>query len=220
MPDTPSTTPSVRVPSLNHLRDFTRARGLGLTTHVARDREQITATTKRFQSFCYEKLITAIINYINFGCRGGALDQAVFNASDRMRDSYDAAARGVKQTLTVTPATAAQRRQRNIVVPDGGGTIDLVSLRVHLMMRLLDGRLLGTFIHFPAKPLTEPEVQLVETAITLALRSVDHTADPAIWFVRTGRLHVVDAHEATRPERIAFLRDESEAYRQEWALTA
>lgn len=109
-------------PSLNHLREFTRARGRGRNTHVAQDRKQVTAPSdNRFASFVYEKFITGVIGYVDDGNRGVALMRAVAEAPDRMRPSYEAAAKGATTLLADLRPTAATRRQRNVVVLDGDG---------------------------------------------------------------------------------------------------
>lgn len=88
------------IPSLAHLRDFARARSSGRATHVAADREQVTASSdSKFFAFAYEKFLTAVIDYVNNGCRGSALERAVENSSHKMHASYAAAAQGLTQLL-------------------------------------------------------------------------------------------------------------------------
>jgi len=208
------------VPSLTHLRDFTRARSKGRATHVAQDRQQVEAPSEnRFFAFAYERFLTAVLEYIANGSRGGALHQAVLRANDRMRRSYEVAAAGMTAVLAAHPVRSARRRQRNTVVADIDG-YEMVSLRLHLELTMRDGRQVYAFMHFPDEALTPLEVAVMDTAIALAVRQVNPTGVPAVIMVRTGILRYVDIDAALHPNRIAFLRSESGAYRAEWAVSA
>lgn len=202
-------------PSLNHLREFTRARVNGRPTHVAQDRKQVTAPSEnRFPSFVYEKFLTSVITYVGNGNRGGALDRAVAAAPDRMRPSYEAAAKGATMLLGNLRPTAVTRRQRNVVVLDTDG-YEMVSLRVHLMLEAA-GRRFGAFMYFSEKALTAPELAIMQTAVALAVRQIDPAAYPAVVMVRAGVMQVIDHVVSLTAERIAFLRSESLAYRDAW----
>jgi len=206
-------------PSLAHLRDFVRSRNAGRPTHVAQDRKQVTAPAEdRFFAFAYEKFITGVIAYINNGSRGGAMAQAAAAASDRMRPSYEASAVGMGRLLPILNATAVRRRQRNVVAFSEDG-VALVSLRVHLLIDLPDTTRLGVLMYFSEKPLTAAELAIVETAVALAVRDIDPQAIPAIIMVRTGGLRIIE-EAALAPSRVDSLRDESLAYRDEWAASA
>lgn len=208
------------VPSLSHLRDFTRARSKGRATHVAQDRQQVEAPSEnRFFAFAYEKFLTAVLDYIAAGSRGSALHQAVLHANDRMRRSYEAAATGMTAVVAANPVRSARRRQRNTVVVDIDG-YEMVSLRLHLELTMRDGQQVYAFMHFPEEALTPLEVAVMETAIALAVRQINPAGVPAVIMVRTGLLRYIDAGDALRPDRIAFLRSESGAYRAEWAVSA
>lgn len=203
------------IPSLNHLREFTRARVNGRPTHVAQDRKQVTAPSEnRFPSFVYEKFLTGVITYVKDGNRGAALSRVVAAAPDRMRPSYEAAAKGATMLLADLRPTAATRRQRNVVVLDSDG-YEMVSLRVHLMIEAA-GRRFGAFMYFSEKALTEPELAIMQTAIALAVRQIDSTAVPTILMVRAGVMRVIDPVIALTAERTGFLRSESLAYRDAW----
>ncbi|MBD8611836.1 hypothetical protein IFT77_15210 [Frigoribacterium sp. CFBP 13729] len=208
------------IPSLAHLRDFARARNSGRATHVAADRQQVTAPSdNKFFAFAYEKFLTAVIEYVNNGCRGGALERAVENSSSKMHDSYAAAAQGLTQLLAEVQPISARRRQRNIVAVDDDGE-ELVSLRVHLIFELANGDEIAALFYFSERRLTPIEMTLVETATALAVGQADPTLIPAILLARTGQLVVVDSLEATSSDRVAFLQDEAAAYKDEWVLSA
>jgi hypothetical protein len=208
------------IPSLAHLREFSRARNSGRATHVPADRQQVTAPSDtQFFAFVYEKFITAVIDYVNDGCRGGALERAVENSSSRMHVSYAAAARGLTKLLAELQPVSARRRQRNIVALDDDGE-ELVSLRVHLIFELANGDQIGALIYFSERGLTPIEVTLMETATALAVGQVDQNLIPAILIARTGQLATIDSLEATSSNRVAFLQNEAAAYRDEWVLSA
>lgn len=208
-----------RPPSITHLREFTRARSKGRLTHVSRDRAQIEAPSdNKFFAFTYERFITATIEYIDNGSRGGALHRVVLETNDRMRPSYEAAAKGMTLMLSKARVLTASRRQRNVVARDTD-LYDLVSLRLHLDLQMQDGKRVLALLHFSPVPLTEPELTLLETAVSLAANQVDPTAIPAIAMVRAGTLVLID-ESATAPARVAFLRRESIAYRNEWRIAA
>lgn len=202
-------------PSLTHLRGFTRARVNGRATHVAQDRRQVTAPKEgRFASFVYERFLTGMIKYVNDGNNGGALTRTVAEAPDRIRPSYEAAAKGITTLLAGLRPTLATRRQRNVVVVDKDG-YELVSLRIHLMLETA-GRRLGAFMYFSEKALTKPEVAVMHTAIALAVRQIDATATPAIIMVRSGTVTEIEPDISLTPAHLAFLRSESLAYREAW----
>ncbi|MFI8634207.1 hypothetical protein ACIGEP_16615 [Microbacterium sp. NPDC077663] len=208
-----------RPPSITHLREFTRARSKGRVTHVSRDRAQVEAPAdNKFFAFTYERFITAAIEYINNGSRGGALHRAVLETNERMRPSYDAAAKGITLLLSKAPVATASRRQRNVVAHDND-LYDLVSLRLHLDLQMRDGNRVLALLHFSAPPLSDPELALLETAVALATRQVDPGAIPAIAMVRSGGLLLID-NSATTADRVGFLRQESLAYRNEWRVAA
>ncbi len=208
-----------RPPSITHLREFTRARSKGRLTHVSRDRAQIEAPSdSKFFAFTYERFITAAIEYINNGSRGGALHRVVLETNDRMRPSYEAAAKGMALLLSKARVVTASRRQRNVVAQDTD-LYDLVSLRLHLDLRMQDGERVLALLHFSPAPLSEAELALLETAVALAAAQIDPTAIPAIAMVRAGTLVLID-ESAAMPERVAFLRQESLAYRNEWRIAA
>ncbi|MFB8386913.1 hypothetical protein ACFC3F_07215 [Microbacterium sp. NPDC055910] len=211
--------PESHTPSLGHLRDFARARANGRATHVESDRRQVEAPADdRVFAFVYERLITRIIEYVRAGNRGGALDQAVFDASDRMKPSYAAAAKGMAQVLQGLNPTSASRRQRNIVVLDTDG-YPLVSLRVHLVLEAASGNF-GAVVHFSGNPITQPEMDLMETAVAKAVQQIDPNLQPMIVLARTGVARPIDPAVALTRERISFLRTESLAYREAWAVAA
>jgi hypothetical protein len=206
-------------PSLNHLRDFTRARVNNRRTHVEQDRKQVTAPPDgRFPSFAYEKFLSGVISFVKDGNRGPALTRAVAEASDRMRPSYEAAAKGMTTVLADLRPTAAARKRPNVVVLDRDG-YEMVGVRVHLMFDT-SVRRLGAFMYFSEKALTEPELAIMQTAIALAVRQVEPDAVPAIFMVRAGSIRIIDPAVALTAERISFLRSESLAYRDAWRNAA
>ncbi|WP_323986768.1 hypothetical protein [Microbacterium plantarum] len=208
------------IPSFNHLRVFVRAKSAGRATRVAYDRQQVEAPADgRIFAHVYEKFITAVLAYVARGSRGSALDDAVHNASVRMRASYDQAARGMKAILDRHPAREAVRHQRSTVVKDADG-YELVSIRMHVELALVDGRHLITYMHFPSDALLEAEIAVMETTVALAARQMNPSAIPAIAMVKAGKLILVDPTQALTPERIAFLRTASAAYRAEWEIAA
>ena len=208
------------IPSLAHLREFSRARNSGRATHVAADRQQVTAARdSKFFAFTYEKFLTAVIDYVNHGCRGSELERAVENAPARMRASYESAAKGIAHLFEELQPIAARRRQKNIVAVDDNGD-DLVSLRVHLLLELANGGQAAALIYFSERRLAPVEMALMETATALAVSQLDPALIPALLVARTGELRFIDSREATSPDRIAFLHEEAAAYRQEWALSA
>ncbi len=210
---------NTRPPSITHLREFTRARSKGRVTHVNRDRAQVEAPSEnKFFAFAYERFITATIEYINNGSRGGALHRAVLETNERMRPSYEAAAKGMSLLFSKTPVATASRRQRNVVAQDTDLS-ELVSLRLHLELGMRDGARVLALLHFSAPPLSDPEAALLETAVALAAKQVDPEAIPAIGMVRSGTLILIDGSALT-PGRVDFLRQESLAYRAEWRLAA
>lgn len=207
------------IPSLTHLREFTRARANNRSTHVARDREQVAAPkSDRFFSFVYEPFITGLITYVQDGNRGAALTRVVEKASGRMRPSYEAAAKGTRSLFAVMKPTTATRRQRNVVVVDTDG-YELVSLRIHLLLEAAGVRY-GAFMYFSEKALTSPELAIMDTAIALAVRQIDPTAVPSVVMVRSGGIRIIDPKLALTPQRIASLRAESIAYREAWSEAA
>lgn len=206
-------------PSLTHLRAFARARVAGRPTHVAADRQQVAAgANDRVFAFVYEKFLSGVIEYVANGSRGSALERAVANATDRMRPSYTAAARGMTQVISRLSPTAAARRQRNVVVTVGDDK--LVSLRIHLVFDLPSGKRLCAFMHFSEDRLTDTEVAIMETAIALASAQIDPTAIPALVTVRSGGVRFIDRADATAEARVEFLRWMSAEYRVEWAVSA
>jgi hypothetical protein len=118
----------------------------------------------------------------------------------------------------LTPVSVS-RRQRNVVVVDGDG-LQLVSLRVHLIIDLPEGRRLGAFMYFSAEALTEEEIGIIDTAVALAVQTIDPTLEPVVVMARAGQLRVIDSPQAMSGLRIARLRDESLAYQAEWSATA
>ena len=207
------------VPSLTHLRAFARARAAGRPTHVATDRRQVAAAGEaRIQAFVYEKFITAVIEYVRNGSRGAAMDRAAAAAPDRMRPSYSAAAVGMTRVIAIISPTDAARRQHNVVV-----TVDeedLVSLRIHLVFDLPSEEQVCAFMYFSEDRLTDTEIAVMETAITLASMQVNPSARPAIISVRSGDVAFVDRSAATTAARVEFLRQVSAEYRAEWAAAA
>ena len=207
------------IPSLTHLREFTRARANGRPTHVAQDRRQVAAPAdNRIFAFVYEKFLSRVVEYVDAGNNGGALGRAVAEASDRMRPSYESAAKGMTSILATLSPTAVVRRQRNIVVLDRDG-YELVSLRIHLLFETRGGRL-GAFMYFSDKRLTAPELAVMETAVALAVRQLDATAIPTIVMARSGVTRIIDSTTALSAARIRFLRSESIAYREAWDVAA
>lgn len=209
------------VPSLTHLATFAKARSRSRATHVARDREQVTAPREnRFFGFAYEKFITATIAYVADGCRGPALRRAVEGASDRMRSSYEAAAAGIAKALGAIQPAMATRRQHSIVVVDPRDQLELVSLRVHLRLTMTDGACSYAFLYFPAARLAEVEEAVIETAVGLSVRQIDPTASALIINVRQGNVRTIDFETALDEQRLDFLRRESVSYRAEWVAAA
>ncbi|MBM3715838.1 MAG: hypothetical protein FJW64_08925 [Actinobacteria bacterium] len=208
------------VPPLTHLRNFTRARSKGRATLVAADRQQVEAPSEnRVFAFAYQRFLTALLDYMDNGSRGSALDQAVLRASDRMRRRYDIAATGMKAILAAHPVRSARRQQRNTVVLDLDG-YEMVSRRLQVEVSMRDGRQVYAFMHFPHGALTPLEVLLMDTAIALAVRQVNPAGIPAVIMVRTGILRYINVDDALHPDRVGFLRSESGAYRAEWAVAA
>lgn len=208
------------IPSLAHLRDFARARKSGRATHVAADREQVTAPRDdKFFAFAYERFLTAVIEYVNNGCRGAALERVVENSSSRMHASYAASAQGLARLLDELRPVSARRRQRNLIAVDQDGE-ELVSLRVHLILELANGDQIGALVYFSERRLVPIEMSLVETATALAVGQADHNLIPAVLIARTGELRIIDRGVATHADRVALLHEESAAYRDEWALGA
>lgn len=206
-------------PSLAHLRAFTRARANGRATHVESDRRQVEAPADdRVFAFAYERLITRVIEYVRAGNRGSALERAVFEASDRMKPSYSAVAKGMSLFLRQLSPTNATRRQKSVVVVDGDG-YPLVSLRVHLILETPSDKV-GAVVHFSESAISGPEMILMETAVALAVQQIDPSLKPMIVLARAGIAHPIDSAVALTPERIAFLRAESLAYRAAWAVAA
>jgi len=207
-------------PSLTHLREFVRARVAGRPTHVAVDREQVTASsTNRFFAHVYEPLMTAVIEDVVSGAHGIALDRAVNKAPDRMRQSYAAAAQGMKQVIVrLAPTSASRAGRRNVVVEVDDE--EVVSLRIHLVFELAGGRRLCAFLYFSKQRLTDAELAVMETAIALASSQIDPAATPALISVRSGIVAHIDRVTAITPERIAFLTRMSSDYRAEWAVSA
>jgi hypothetical protein len=184
---------------------------------VAQDRRQVAAPADdRIFAFVYEKFLSRVVDFVESGNRGGALDRAVAEASDRMRPSYEAAAKGMTSILTSLSPSAVRRRQHNVVVLDRDG-YELVSLRIHLLLET-QGRRLGTFMYFSDKKLTEPELAVMDTAVALAVRQIDPLAVPTIVMVRRGVTRTIDAFQALSSTRTRFLRSESIAYRDAWAV--
>lgn len=208
------------IPSFNHLRGFVRAKVTGRKTRVAYDRQQVESPTDgRVFAFVYEKFITALLAHIVSGSRGSTLDDAVQNASTRMHASYQQAAQGMKAILRMYPARSGVRHQRSTVVKDIDG-YELVSIRMHVELQLVDGRHLVTYLHFPTDALLDAEIDLMETAAALAARQINPYATPAVALVKAGELVIIDPVQALHPDRIAFLRNASVAYRAEWEVAA
>lgn len=208
------------IPSFNHLRVFVRAKAAGRATRVAYDRQQVEAPAEgRIFAFVYEKFITALLTHIARGSRGGALDDAVNNASLRMRASYDQAARGMKTILRDHPARDSVRHQRSTIVKDADG-YELVSIRTHVELMLVDGRHLVTYLHFPSDALLDAEIAVMETAVALAARQMNPSAIPSIAMVKAGKLILIDPSHSLAPARVKFLREASAAYRAEWDVAA
>jgi hypothetical protein len=208
------------VPSLTHLRDFARSRATGRPTHVAQDRRQVAAPANdRIFAFVYEKFLTSVIEFIDSGSRGNAMSRAVAGAPDRMRPSYEAAAKGMTRLLPDLRATSVKRRQRNIVVTDPDGA-QLVSLRIHLQFTLPEGRSLGAFMYFSEKALTDTELALIDTAVALAVLQLDPSAIPVVVMVREGAVRFIESTRARESGRTEFLRAESEAYMAAWRASA
>ncbi|SDH44130.1 hypothetical protein [Agrococcus jejuensis] len=206
---------TAHIPSLTHLREHANARARGRRGHVQRDRAQVLAPKEgRIFSFVYEKFISATIAYVEAGCRGGAFARAIDEASDRMRPSYTACAKGMTQIFAIMRPVAARRRQRNVVISSGG--VELVSLRLHLVITDEHHRDYAAYVHFPGAPLSDVEFNLVETSVALACAAHEPKAAPLLLLPRTGAIHTIDVAEATRPERVATLKDASLAYRAEW----
>jgi hypothetical protein len=208
------------IPSFNHLRAFVRAKATGRVTRVASDRQQVEAPAEgRVFAFVYEKFITAVLAHIERGSRGSALDDAVRNAPLRMQSSYAQVSQGMKAILREYPAREGIRHQRSTVVSDADG-YELVSIRTHVELMLVDGRHLITYLHFPNDALLDAETALMETAVALAVRQTNPSAIPAIAMMKAGKLMRVDSVQALTPERVAFLRAASTAYRAEWETAA
>jgi len=169
-------------------------------------------------AFVYEKLITAIVKFVRDGCRGSALEKAAEEASDRMKPSYSAAARGLKKLIPSLAPIGVNRRQRNTLVADNEG-VGLVSIRIPLILEMQDGSRIAAMIYFSDKALTEPELRILDTAVALAAREIDSDATPAILMARAGQIRWVP-RDATKSNRVEFLRQESLAYRVEWAAAA
>lgn len=206
-------------PSISHLREFSRSRTAGRTTHVAQDRRQVSAARgDQFFAFAYEKFITSVIEYVNNGSRGNAMARAAASASPRMRPSYEAARNGMELLLREVDVVSAKRRQRNVVAADD--SLALVSLRLHLILNLPGQRQIAAHMYFSEKTLTPAELDVLDTAVALAARAVEPGAIPAIVMARRGSLRIVDSRIALSPARIDFLRRESLAYREEWAASA
>lgn len=206
-------------PSITHLREFARARHGGRKTHVAQDRMQVSAPRDdRVFAFVYEKLITAIVKFVHDGCRGRALEKAAEEASDRMKPSYSAAARGLGELLPLLAPRAIERRQRNTVVADENG-VGLVSIRIPLILEMPDGSRWATHIYFSESALTEAELMILDTAVSLAVGQIDDSAQPSILMARAGILRQISS-DATSPGRLEYLRTESRAYRAEWNAVA
>ncbi|QEO09933.1 hypothetical protein [Protaetiibacter larvae] len=206
-------------PSLIHLRAFARARVAGRATHVAADRQQVSAgANDRIFAFVYEKFLSGVIEYVSNGSRGGALDRAVAGASERMRPSYAAAAVGMARAIADLAPASVSRRQRNVVVLVNDD--DVVSLRIHLVFELAGGQRLCAFLYFSEQRLTDVELAVMETAIALATSQIDPTARPALINVRSGMVRHIDRIAATTRARVAFLVQMSSDYRAEWAVSA
>lgn len=208
--------PSAHVPSLTHLRAFARARATGRTTHVARDKAQVSAPADgRIFAFVYERFLTYTLDFINEGRRSSTLDRAHENAPARMSDSYRAAARGMTQILEDLDVVDGRRRQHNIVVTDPDSGDSLVSLRLHLLLDTSHGTTIATHLHFPEEVLTPTERLLTETAVGLAAQQIDPSLDAALALVRQGRVGII-GEDAFAPERVDALRAASGEYQVEW----
>lgn len=204
------------IPSLTHLRDFVNMRSKGRSTHIAQDYAQITAPSDdKIFAFVYEKFITATIAYVSDGRRGGALQQAADDASEKMRPSYIECARGMSQLLSSLPAIAAKRQQRNKIVLSSDRR-QLVSLRTHLIFELEDGSKVAAYMYFSRDQLSPAEISLMETAVALAAAQHPEPLLPALVLVRAGQVHFIDSESALAQERVIFLEDEVAAYRAEW----
>lgn len=209
------------IPNLTHLREFANARSKGRSTHVARDREQVTApATDRFFGFAYEPFLTGVIEYVGNGLRGDGIDRAVDRASDRMKQSYQAARQGMVRALATLAPTSAGRRQRSVIVLDPASGDSLVSLRIHLVFEIPSGPRCYAFMYFPEAALTDVEIAIMDTAVALAGRQIDPSGVPVIINVRQGVVHMVDSATALTRSRIDFLVAESQAYRAEWVMAS
>lgn len=208
--------PQPHIPSLTHLRDFARSRAAGRQTHVALDKAQVTAPREdRFPSFAYERFLTSTIAYVTAGRRSDALERAYETGPQRMAASYQAAARGLGPLLDDLDVVAARRRQHNVVVLDPGTENGLVSLRLHLLLDLADSSTVAAHLYFPAQALTPVELQIMESAVTLAAEQIDPALVPAIIRVRSGSI-VWIGDDAATADRIDALRAVSTAYQDEW----
>lgn len=135
-----------------------------------------------------------------------------------MRPSYEAASVGMTSVLKELQAYSVRRRQRNVVVKDVDGC-ELVSLRIHLIFETAKGRI-GAFMYFSDKKLTVEELEILETSVVLAVRTIDPAAIPVIVMVRGGAIRPIDTEGALSSMRVRFLRSESVAYREAWAVAA
>jgi hypothetical protein len=211
------TTSDTHVPSLTHLRDFARARAAGRRTHVAQDKAQVNAPANdRFFGFAYERFLSSTIAYVGAGRRSDALERAHETASPRMAASYRAAAKGMGTILDDLDAVAARRRQHNVVVTDPESGDALVSLRLHLLLESTRGQTVAAHLYFSDRALAPAELQVMETAVALAVRQAMPSCSPAIALVRNGALIAV-LDDALSAERIEALRAVSDEYQDAWA---
>lgn len=203
------------VPSLTNLSHFAEAIVRGLKSPVANHRRQAEAPKEgRFPSFYYESFLSGVIDFVSSGMRGSALREAVQKATDSKKASYSACAEGIGKALEqLRPSRAARGRRVQVQVGDEL----LVKVRFHLDLTVQSGDRVLCFLHFSGERLTVTELALVETAVALAARQIDHPGRIAVIYVRSGEVRYVDGEAALSDLRVARLRAISVAYQEEWA---
>lgn len=205
------------VPTLSNLSQFARARQAGKRTHVAADkRARLAPAEGRFPSFYYERFLTAGIDFINSNGRSPSLERVVDEVSESKKNSYAAAAAGLRLVVPQLGAVSAKRGKKRIVVLDQAEEA-IVSSRVHLEITLLGGKSMWCYLHFGESALMPIERQLTETAVALAAQQSAHVGPVALVELRRGVVSHIDLAAALSAGRIALLRQESEAYLTEWA---
>jgi len=205
------------VPSLSNLAHFANARSRGLKTHVATDKRQSMAPkTDRFPSFFYEKFLSAVIEFVTNGLRGGALERVVEEVTESKRNSYIACGKGIKALLVQVHPTLAKRGKRRIEVVGPDGT-PLVSVRVHLELTTTEAPATWCYLHFSEARMTEIELQLAETALALSARQLNHIGRLAVVAVRKGEIRYIQPAQALTEDRITSLANEAKSYKAEWA---